>query len=169
MSTHDVPGAKAANADVLAMGAWAEHEDGSLILVESVEAGRVVYSIFDVSPDPPVEYRDAMPEAGFKTRFSWVPDDGKKKAKGKKNDDLNIKWTWHDKTPFPWDRVMRDFPAGQRHVQVEDQLNAAQRVAQSLQLRAEAVRTREYANPTEQRAATALMQGIQEAIRLLRE
>jgi hypothetical protein len=27
MSTHDVPGAKAENHDVLAMGCWAEHAD----------------------------------------------------------------------------------------------------------------------------------------------
>lgn len=32
MSTNDVPGAKTENRDVLAMGCWAEHEDGSLIL-----------------------------------------------------------------------------------------------------------------------------------------
>jgi len=74
MSTNDVPGAKPENHDVLAMGAWAEHDDGSLIFVEAVEAGTVVYSIFDVQ-DPPVEYRDAMPETGFKERFSWRPGD----------------------------------------------------------------------------------------------
>lgn len=50
MSTNDVPGANPKNADVLAMGCWAEHEDGSLIFVESVEGGTVVYSIFDIAP-----------------------------------------------------------------------------------------------------------------------
>lgn len=158
MSTNDVPGANPANKDVLAMGCWAEHEDGSLIFVESVEAGRVVYSIFDVAQDPPVEYRDAMPEAGFKTRFTWKP-----RAK-----DME-KWTWHDKTPFPWEDVMHDFPSGEKYVQASDELSAAQRVAQSLHLRAERVRERENVKPSIQRAATTIMQGIREAISALKE
>ena len=150
MSTNDVPGAKAANGDVLAMGCWAEHEDGSLILVESVEAGSVVYSIFDVAQEPPVEYRDAMPEQGFKTRFSWPTKDV-------------IRWTWHDKTPFPWTRVMRDFPAGAKHVTAKDHLSAAARVAESLQLRAEALRDRDLERPV-QRAALAIAEAIQKAV-----
>lgn len=154
MSTNDVPGAKASNADVLAMGCWAEHEDGSLILVESVEAGTVVYSIFDVAQEPPVEYRDAMPEQGFKARFSWPTKD-------------QIKWTWHDKTPFPWTRVMKDFPSGAKHVTAEDHISAAARVADSLQLRAEAIREREERRPSMQRAALAIADGIQRAIKEL--
>lgn len=35
----------------------------------------MVYSIFDMSQDPPVEYRDAMPEAGSKDQFSWPNDE----------------------------------------------------------------------------------------------
>lgn len=161
MSTNDVPGFNPRNRDKLAMGAWAEHEDGSLIVVESVEAGTVVYSIFDVARKPPVEYRDAMPEDGFKARFSWRPEDD--------DDDENIKWTWHDKTLFPWDRVMRDFPSGVRRVSADDELNAAQRVAESLNLRAEQVRDREIVKPSLQRAATQIMEGIKEAIRSLSE
>jgi len=38
MSTNDVPGAKAANNDALAMGCWAEHADGSLILMGKQKA-----------------------------------------------------------------------------------------------------------------------------------
>lgn len=151
MSTNDVPGSNPANADVLAMGAWAEHDDGSLVLVESVEAGSVVYSIFDVAQDPPVEYRDAMPEAGFKKQFSWTSQ-------------ADIRWTWHDKHPFPWDQVMAQFPAGSRDVSAEDTLNAAQRVAQSLNLRAGQIRAHQAEQPTLQRAARTIMQGIQEAI-----
>lgn len=158
MSTNDVPGAKAANRDFLAMGCWAEHDDGSLILVEAVEAGRVIYSIFDIAEDPPVEYRDAMPEPVFKDRYSWRPD----------TDDDSIRWTWHDKTPFDWDRVMGQFPSGQRHVSAVAQLSAAQRVARSLDLRAEAVRERQEARPTLQRAARSVLGGIAEAIRSLR-
>lgn len=149
MSTHDVPGAKAKNADVLAMGCWAEHTDGSLILVEAVEAGTVVYSIFDVQHD--VEYRDAMPEAGFKTRFSWpTPDD--------------IEWVWHDKTPFPWSKVMADFPSGSRSPSAVATLTAAQKVAQSLDLQAERVRERHEEVPTEQVAARSIMGRITDAV-----
>lgn len=152
MSANDVPGANAVNQDVLAMGCWAEHEDGSLIFVSSVEAGTVVYSIFDLNPDlpEPVEYRDAMPERGFKDRFSWKSDD----------DEL---WTWHDKTPFPWDRVMQDFPGGTKSVSARHVRTAAERVAASLKLRAEKVRDRQRVKPTPQIPARNLMQRINDA------
>lgn len=117
MATYDVPGANSANRDVLAMGCWAEHEDGSLIFVESTEANRVIYSIFDTSKSPPIEYRDAVPETAFKKQFSWAP--------GAAGD----KWTWHDKTPFPWDRIIK---AG---AQDGSRYAAAERVADSLKLR----------------------------------
>lgn len=126
------------------MGCWAEHEDGSLILVESVEGGTVVYSMFDVAQDPPVEFRDAMPEAGFKSRFSYPNVDDEE-------------WTWHDKTPFAWDRIMADFPAGQRASSAAAQLSAAARVAASLDLRAGRVR-----GP--QRPAREIMQRLRDAL-----
>jgi hypothetical protein len=126
MSTYDVPGTNPSNGDELAMGCWAEHEDGSLIFVESTEGNRIIYSIFDISKQPPIEYRDAMPESSFKKTFTWD------KA-GKKKDD---KWLWHDKTPFPWDRVIKHgFPDGGRFAAAEHQLSAAERVAESLKLR----------------------------------
>ena len=122
MSTNDVPGAKSSNNDQLAMGCWAEHEDGSLIFVQSTEGGRVVYMMFDTFTDPITEYRDAMPEKGFKDHFSY------KSSK-------DIKWTWHDKTPFPWERVIK---AGARdgvhHTSAHDTLRAAQKIARSLNL-----------------------------------
>lgn len=148
MSTNDVPGAKPENHDVLAMGCWAEHEDGSLILVESTEGGRVVYSMFNVAADPVVEYRDAMAEKGFKKMFSW---------KGK--DDL--RWTWHDKTPFPFGRVMQDFPPGQRHASAAGTMTAAERVAKDLHLRAEAVRERTVTRPGQ---AMGMLQRIHDAV-----
>lgn len=130
MSTNDVPGANPANADVLAMGCWAEHKDGSLILVESTETGRVIYSIFDVARDPPVEYRGALSETQFKRQFSWSPD--------RSNDDL---WTWHDKTPFPWDRLIKEgSEEGERFVSAADLKTAAARVAESLRLRGEKIK-----------------------------
>jgi len=79
MSTNDVPGYNPANADTLKALCWAEHKDGSLILVESTENGRVIFSMFDISgkdKNPPtsiIEFRDAMPEKGFKQTFSWNP------------------------------------------------------------------------------------------------
>lgn len=127
MSTNDVPGFREENNDELAMGCWAEHEDGSLIFVESVEGGRVIYSVFDVQPEPIVEYRDAMSENGFKDQFSW-------------NDEDDERWTWHDKTPFPWDRIIRRGSRhGPRHASAEDLMTAAQRVARSRDLRGDAL------------------------------
>jgi hypothetical protein len=130
MSTYDVPGYNPANADTLRALCWAEHEDGSMILVESTENGRVIYSIFDLSgknkipPTPIIEFRDAMPEKGFKKIFSWNP-----KKQGSE------KWLWKDKTPFPWDRIIEENSKdGVRHVNVEDQLNAALRIAKARNL-----------------------------------
>lgn len=120
MSTNDVPGANAGNNDELAMGCWAEHADGSLILVESTEANRVIYSVFDMSRDPPFEYRDGMPETSFKRTYSWDPA-------GKKA--LNEKWTWHDKTPFPWEKIIKQgHTDGPRMPAAEHVMNAAERI-----------------------------------------
>lgn len=123
MSTNDVPGANPNNNDELAMGCWAEHDDGSLILVESTEDSRVIYSIFDMAKDPPIEYRDAMPAVSFKVTFSWD-------RHGKKT--INEKWTWHDKTPFPWDRIIKDgHKDGSRLPSAGHTLNAAERIMES--------------------------------------
>lgn len=128
MSTNDVPGHDERNSDELAMGCWAEHDDGSLILVESTEGQRVIFCVFDTSKTPPVQYRDAMPEKGFKEEFTW---EGSRK-KGKSKD----RWTWHDKTAFPWDRIIKSgLQEGTDHVIVHDQLNAAERVRDHLKLR----------------------------------
>lgn len=127
MSTNDVPGADPKNNDQLALGCWAEHADGSLIFVENTEGGRVVYSIFDMSAAPPVEYRHAMPETNFKREFTWDVTG----VKGKSKD----KWTWHDKTAFPWDRIIKaGFPDGAKAASAEHILSAAARVAESLRL-----------------------------------
>lgn len=136
MSTNDVPGFNPKNADVLAMGCWAESQDGSLIFVEGVENGRVVYSIFDAAFTPVVEYRDAMPELEFKTAFTWNADRKVVKDKAAAKVPTTIKWTWHDKTAFPWDRVIKKGAKdGARFASASDQLSDAQRVADSLALR----------------------------------
>lgn len=108
MSTNDVPGHKASNNDVLAMGSWAESKDGSLIFVESVENGRVIYSMFDTRHTPVLEYREAMPESDFKPAFSWKADRSGLKDKKASGVPADILWTWHDKMPFPWDRVIKN-------------------------------------------------------------
>ncbi len=124
MSTNDVPGAKAANRDELSMGCWAEHEDGSLIFVESSEGNRVVFSLFDMAKKPIMEYRTAMPEVNFKKEFTWDP-----------KDKSSIKWTWHDKTPFNWDRIIgAGFQEGMRYASAGDVLSAAQRIAERLNI-----------------------------------
>lgn len=157
MSTNDVPGHKPENKDELAMGCWAEHDDGSLILVESNEGGRVVYSIFDMVQDPPVEYRDAMPEKGFKSQFSWPGS--------------MDKWTWHDKTPFPWERVMRNIKSGERFVTASDQLSAAARIAESLKLRSQKIREDRFAHMNEEsaRRGFAVLDKLERALAELRK
>lgn len=118
MSTNDVPGANPANGDKLAMGCWAEHKDGSLIFVEGAEDNRVVYSVFDMAKDPIMEYRDAMVKDQFNLMFT-------KDA-----------WTWHDKTPFPWNKVIKKGAMdGPRHASAADTLNAAEKLAERLKLR----------------------------------
>ncbi len=120
MSTNDVPGANPSNHDQLGMGNWAEHKDGSLIFVESTEGNRVIYSVFDMSRDPPIEYRDAMPEVNFKKNYTWDP---------KVSSD---KWTWHDKTPFPWDRIIKGgIKDGFRPAAAQHTVNAAQEIMES--------------------------------------
>lgn len=120
MSTCDVPGANPANGDSLGCGCWAEHKDGSLLLVEGSENNRVIYSVFDMSRKPPVEYRDAMPRVNFEKQFS--------RNLGGNADS----WIWHDKSPFPWDRIIKaDVKDGTKAASAKDVLNAAQQIIES--------------------------------------
>ena len=131
MSTNDVPGAVAANNDALRMGCWAEHaDDGTLIFVKSTEATpdgvkRVIYEMYDLAQVPVLFFQDAMTEDGFMKKYSWDP-----KNPGKSFG----KWTWHDKTPFPWDKVIKATRPGLSHASVGDQLTAAQAAAKALGL-----------------------------------
>jgi len=167
MSTNDVPGANPANRDVLAMGCWAEHEDGSLMFVESTEAGRVIYSMFDMAKTPPVEYRDAIPEDTFKKNFSWVPAVSSKST----GPVAGVKWTWHDKTPFPWDRVIKAGAMdGTRDAFAEHTMSAAERVAESLKLRGSAVaRDLRHRGETVTKRSGAIWDKISRAINELRK
>ena len=133
MSTNDVPGHKASNNDVLAMGSWAESKDGSLIFVEGVENGRVIYSMFDTRHTPVLEYRDAMPEADFKTAFSWKADRSGLKDKKASGVPADILWTWHDKTPFPWPSVIKNGARdGARLASAADTLDHADKLRASI-------------------------------------
>jgi len=158
MSTNDVPGSNKINNDELAMGCWAEHKDGSLIFVQSTEGGRVIYMMFDTFTDPITEYRDAMPEKGFKKNFSW----------GKSS---KIKWTWHDKTPFPWDRVIKSGARdGVHHASADDTLRAAQKLAKSLKLRGKKVKKEKYEHmaDTEMPFRNRIINKVQNAINKLK-
>ncbi len=177
MSTPDVPGANPAHGDALHTGCWAEsaNGDGSYVLVEGFENGRVVYELFDTSKTPPVAYRDAMPESRFKRQFSW-------NGKG-------VKWTWHDKTEFPWEVIIqKGLQSGQRPAMGSDVLaeaadieetlerfggdgddgggSAARRVARDLNLRGRTLQGTDASRV--RRALTRLRDGIQEAIDELR-
>lgn len=140
MSTKDVPGANAANVDVLATGAWAEHDDGSLLFVKGTEAGQVVYELYDVAGVTPVYYQDAMTEDAFKSAFSYSPTGSSPEV-----------WEWHDKTPFPWSRIMK-IVGKPRPIQanVSDTLSAAARVAESLKLRAQKLTVSEIGPRTDE-------------------
>lgn len=126
MSTNDVPGAKSANNDELNCGCWAEHEDNSLIFVYSTEGDEAVYSLFDPNRNPVQEFRDKMPIDEFKKYFSW---DGNNNS---------VKWTWHDKTAFPWDKLIsagaRDgvLPSASAHDQLTESKNVVQMLAKAL-------------------------------------
>lgn len=95
MATLDVPGANPDNKDVLGVGNWAEHNDGSLILINSLNDDRVIFSVFDMIKG--VEHRSTMPVDEFNRQFSANLE--------KQPGELDDKWLWHDKTEFPWDRL----------------------------------------------------------------
>lgn len=163
MATEDCPGANKANNDVLAAGCWAEHADGSLMYVKGTENQQVVYELYDMAQDPPVYYQDAMRETAFKTQFSHPPTGTSKE-----------KWTWHDKTPFPWSRVMRTFDKPRPvHADVHDTLSAAARVAESLRLRAQEIppshfeHAQQSAERVERKSGMAIRDRIQRAIGVL--
>lgn len=140
MATNDVPGNNPANADVLAAGCWAEHEDKSLLYVKGTENNQVVYELYDMAQSPPVYYQDAMREDAFKKAFTYGPKGTSKE-----------KWTWHDKSVFPWNKVMKTFDKPTpSYADVHDNLSAAARVAESLRLRAQNLTPEDVTPKTEQ-------------------
>lgn len=161
MSTHDVPGANAANRDALAVGAWAEHPDNkSLIFVKGVEGETVVYELFDLAT--PRVYTHVLPEPEFKRTYSYPPTGESKEQ-----------WVWHDKTPisaFPWPRVIEMLqrrPVGEVPVQ-----SAAARVAEALNLRGEALAAERIAHmadtPEGPRSARSILERVISALEGMR-
>ena len=153
MSTSDVPGANPQNGDKLKMGCWAQHDDGSMLFVESTEGGRVIYSVFDLSLDPPVEFRDSMTEKGFKEIYTKAG------------------WTWHDKTPFPWDDIIPlGAKSGFKYASAEDQITEAERIARARELRRQQFQTSKWAHYAEQigNKGRVITDKIQRAIKELR-
>ncbi len=165
MATHDVPGANPANGDKLAMGSWAEHEDGSLMFVESTENDNVVYSLFDLTKDPVIEYRDMMPIGDFEVAFSCTRDDIHKTVKVDKSRKLKKEqWTWHDKTPFDWNRVIKAGASqGTRYASAHGVLTAAERIAQDLHLRGSKVFTEQVSHRAEQTRGRSLTTRLRRA------
>jgi len=162
MSTEQVPGAEVENNDDLHIGCWAEHKDGSMILVEGVtDDGIVVFSMFDFSDKKdPIEYRSSMPINGFNKSFSYNDGDDRSKK---------IIWTWHDKTAFPWDRVMSQLRDGVKDISVNKTLSAAQRIIDSLKTKVEGgpltkTRAQELQKYMKPSLASKVMQRIQKAI-----
>lgn len=158
MSTYDVPGANPVNNDKLKMGCWAEHDDGSLMFVESTENDNVVYSMFDLTKDPVIEYRDMMPIGDFEIAFSCTRDDINKTVKDSKGRKIKKElWTWHDKTPFDWNRVIKaGAQQGTRFASAHGVLAAAERIAQDLSLRGAAVLQDKISHRTEQTRGRSL-------------
>src|SRR5579863_241094 len=122
MSTNDVPGFNPQNHDDLHAGCWAEHHDGSLIFVLGTENGTVLYDLYDLEDTQnPMQWRDAMPLKQFQKQFSYDPT----------LKSMSLKWTWHDKTAFPWDRIMKSFNQGVRPLSVEKQVADTAQVRKS--------------------------------------
>ena len=136
MATKDVPGSNPRNHDKLGVGCWAEHSDGSLILVEGLEDDRVIYSIFDLNKSPMLEYRDAMLIGDFEKAFTCNSADIGQPYKTKdKKTVTKQQWTWHDKSQFPWDRILGVAADGPKFVSAHSLMSAAARVADDLKLR----------------------------------
>lgn len=142
MSTNDVPGANPANGDQLRPGCWAEAPDGRMLLnVEAVNEDRVIFSYFLLNTKPVTSGRFASPRDVFMRKFSFREEEkksmwgrGKKKGDDSTIDDKgNIKWTWHDKTAFPWNRIIEaGLPEGMQYALTEDQITDAMKQLDAL-------------------------------------
>lgn len=110
MSTFQVPGYVASNADTLHVGCWAEHADGSLMGITKITSDRLSYYVRSPSGDV---YQGELPPEAFKQAFS----DGRGA----------FRWLWHDKTPFPANPITDE--------QADRFVSAAEMLAQEFSLK----------------------------------
>lgn len=166
MSTNDVPGANPVNNDELKMGCWAEHEDGSLLFVQGTENDTVIYSMFDTSKQPLIEWRDMMPIGDFEIMFSCTAKDIHKTVSDSKGRSIQKEqWTWHDKTAFPWDRVIKaGAQSGARFASAADVMSVAERIGKDLRLRGERVNADQITHRTDQTRSSSFKQAIKKFI-----
>lgn len=156
MSTNDVPGANAANNDELAMGCWAEHPDGSYLLVLSTENDEVIFSMFDTKDPTTPQYNDKLPKKEFEKHFSW----------DSKNSN-SIKWTWHDKTPFPWNLIIKAGAAkdGVMSSSADSQIKSAAAVmAKVLKMAKQDFNPDEFAHLMDKESPKSILKNIQSKI-----
>ena len=147
MATPEVPGYLPQNQDTLAAGCWGEHkDDSSLILVEEVENERVIYTIFDI--DNKKEFRDQMPIDLFMRSYSYVSGESV----------ASLQWVWHDKTIFPWRKVIDN------DALIERKETAAVKVAENLNLEGKEL----VKDPKRFSSIRKLVNKLQEAISRLR-
>lgn len=170
MSTNDVPGHNSANRDELRAGCWAEHQDGSLIYIYAVEADMVSYRIFDMTKSPPLEYLDRMAVKEFGELFSCDPKDVERvvavaRGKGKARVTKQL-YTWHDKTPFPVERILDEGidPGPKVSPAPHVMRSAAHKVAEALRLRAKDVDPGDYEHRADKNVAMTIGQKIGRAI-----
>jgi len=162
MSTTAVPGADPKNLDQLDQGCWAEDAgQTSLVHVIGHEHGSVVFQLYDLSETPIIFYQDAMLAKDFKDFFS-VPPFGTS----------DVTWTWHDKTNFPFDRVMKRFSSKtSHHADVQDQLSIVQKIAQKLHMTGSRLAKEELTAQVEQQRSRgeAIIEVIGEALGKIKE
>ena len=138
MATYVVPGADPKNYDKLAVGCWAEHDDGSLIYVKEITPSHfVVFDVYDPSDgSPTILYTDRMPLERFNVSFSFEL---------KRSSESQIKWLWHDKTPFPWDRVLNGLHRPHNADKIQNTPpSAAARISSALKLSLAGILTPSY-------------------------
>jgi len=140
MATNDVPGSNPQNNDTLKPGCWAEHDDGSLIFVKDIdEHDRVIFDVYDLGGAVPrIFYPTPLARKKFNETFSF-----KATRRRKSTDAEPVLWTWHDKSPFPWNKVSRSVDSISAPVETSGaEPTAAERIAVDLQMRMSTVLTR---------------------------
>jgi len=118
-----------------------------------------------------VEYRASMLIGDFGRKFSVDPS----KMSAKKKQDS---WTWHDKTPFPWEKIMqKGVREGLRHPSADQLLSQARRVEESaakrvrddLQLKAEPLRDMSHMSDVVRNVIHGIAEVVGDALNKMRK